>query len=103
MSPYSFSGSKKFLVFLVCLSGMNETARYLVISAYFNSIVYHEMKASSSMHHKGFAGFANQLRSYFSGPVPHLEVKIAEVLSDHCLETLQQFQTKGAVDVQREM
>lgn len=45
MSPYSFDGSGKLLVFLPCLNGMNETARYLVISAYFNSILYDEMKA----------------------------------------------------------
>lgn len=46
------------------------------------------------MHHKGFAGFTNQLRSYFSGPVPHLEVKIAEVLSDHRWKRYSSFRQK---------
>lgn len=46
MSPYSFGDSKEKLVFLVCLNRMNETACYLVISAYFNPIVYQEMKAA---------------------------------------------------------
>lgn len=46
MSPYSFDDSKEKLVFLVCLNKMNETACYLVISAYFNPIVYQEMKAA---------------------------------------------------------
>ncbi len=46
------------------------------------------------MHHKGFAGFTNQLRSYFSGPVPHLKVKIAEVLSDHRWKRYSSFRQK---------
>lgn len=46
------------------------------------------------MYHKGFAGFTNQLGSYFSGPVPHLEVKIAGVLSDHCWKRYSSFRQK---------